>query len=102
MSAGIYKCNNVVAYTMNLEKKLKKRKGATILEIYEGDLTGDDLESELKDMMFKYEIHSIKKEDSDNIKKYRFKNKRTGEIIVSIYPNLDNLTNINKEEWFQN
>ena len=99
MSAGIYKCNGVVAYTMNLEKKLKKRKGATILETYEGELTGDDLENELKDMMFKYETSIIKKEDSDNIKKYRFKNKRTGEQITSIYNHLDNIPNINKDEW---
>ena len=47
MSAGIYMNNGVLAYTQNLEKKLKRRKDAIVIETYQGDLTGDDLEKEL-------------------------------------------------------
>ena len=97
MSAGIYECNGNIAYALNLEKKLKRKKGAKVLETYEGELTGDDLENELKDMLFKYT--TIKQEEQIAIKKYNFKNLRTGKTIVSIYNHLKNIPNINENDW---
>ena len=47
MGAGIYMNNGVLAYSMNLEKKLKRRKNAIIIEEYKGDLEGEELEKEL-------------------------------------------------------
>ena len=43
--------NGVLAYTQNLEKKLKRRKQAVIIEEYKGDLVGDALEYELQQML---------------------------------------------------
>jgi hypothetical protein len=40
--------NGVLAYSMNLEKKLKRRKNAVIIEEYKGDLTIEKIEEQLK------------------------------------------------------
>ena len=42
MSAGIYLNNGVYAYAMDLDKKLRRRKSATIVEEYKG-VEGDVL-----------------------------------------------------------
>lgn len=101
MSAGIYMNNGVLAYSMNLEKKLKRRKDAIVIEEYKGDLTGDDLEKELQRMLDKH--NNITKTESpvedDKPLKYHWKNKINNHTIYSIYPTLDNIPNINKEEW---
>lgn len=70
-----FKYNNKFYSTPNLEKKLKKMK-----------LTLEDIEiiSEEKE----------EKEDTNWRTLYYFKNPKTGEIITSIYPNLDNLKEI--------
>lgn len=69
-----FKYNNKIYNPVNLEKKLKKM-GITM-----GDI----------------EIIPEEKETIEyiNIKLYYFKNKITGELISSIYDNLDNLCNV--------
>ena len=102
MSAGIYMNNGVLAYSMNLEKKLKRRKQAVIIEEYKGDLTGDLLEQQLQIMLNKHIkiTQSDKKEETeDKPLKYHWRNKITGHTHHSIYPHMANIPNINPEEW---
>lgn len=102
MSAGIYMNNGVLAYSMNLEKKLKRRKQAIIIEEYKGDLVGDALEYELQQMLNKHLkiTQSDKKEETeDKPLKYHWRNKITGHTHHSIYPHMANIPNINPEEW---
>ncbi len=102
MSAGIYMNNGVLAYSMDLEKKLKRRKNAVVIEEYNGDLEGEALEKELKKMLAKH--NNITKDTKevdveDKPLKYHWRNKITGYTIHSIYPNLNHIPNINLEEW---
>lgn len=105
MSAGIYMNNGVLAYSMNLEKKLKRRKNAVIIEEYTGDLTGDLLEQQLQIMLNKHlKITASEQPQRDSYVepeplRYHWKNRITGHTISSIYPTLNNIPNINKEEW---
>jgi glutamate synthase domain-containing protein 3 len=102
MSAGIYMNNGVLAYTQNLEKKLKRRKNAIVIETYQGDLTGDDLESALQMMLNKHlniTKSEAKVETEDKPLKYHWRNKITGHTLHSIYPHMNNIPNINPEEW---
>ena len=99
MSVGIYICNGVVGKSLNLEKKLKRKQNATILEIYEGDLTDPkDLEPILQKLLDKHN-NIIKEEDSeieDKPLKYHWRNIITNETLHSIYPELpDHLDKIN-------
>ena len=100
MSAGIYIYNGVIGKSLNLEKKLKKRQGAIILEEYEGDLTEPkDLEPILQSMLDKYNnvTKSEKKEETeDKPLKYHWRNKITNHTLHSIYPTIPS---INLEEW---
>ena len=74
--------NNKIYTTSNLERKLSKL-----------GITEQDIEIQRKQDCSIGEINN-------DIQKYYFKNKNTNEIIVSIYPNLDNLKNvINIEEY---
>ena len=102
MSAGIYMYNGVLAYTQNLEKKLKRRKDAIVIEEYKGTLTGDDLEKELQRMLDKHNNitkSEAKVETEDKPLKYHWRNKITGYTHHSIYPHMNNIPNINPEEW---
>lgn len=102
MSAGIYMNNGVLAYSMNLEKKLKRRKDAIVIEEYKGDLTGDALEAELQRMLNKHNEISkpdTKIETEDKPLKYHWRNKITRHTLHSIYPHMNNIPNINPEEW---
>ena len=102
MSAGIYMNNGVLAYTQNLEKKLKRRKQAVIIEEYKGDLAGDLLEQQLQIMLNKHLkiTQTDKKEETeDKPLKYHWRNKVTGHTHHSIYPHMNNVPNINKDEW---
>ena len=100
MSAGIYMNNGVLAYTQNLEKKLKRRKDAIVIEEYKGTLTGDDLEKELQRMLDKHNnITKVEVETEDKPLKYHWRNKITGHTHHSIYPHMNNIPNINPEEW---
>ena len=100
MSAGIYMNNGVLAYSMNLEKKLKRRKDAIVIEEYKGDLIGDSLEIELQRMLDKHNNitkSEAKVETEDKPLKYHWRNKVTGWTHHSIYPTLMN--GMNPEEW---
>ena len=100
MSAGIYMNNGVLAYTQNLEKKLKRRKDAVVIEEYKGTLTGDALEAELQRMLDKHNnITKVEVETEDKPLKYHWRNKITGHTHHSIYPHMNNIPNINPEEW---
>ena len=102
MSAGIYMNNGVLAYTQNLEKKLKRRKDAIVIEEYKGTLTSDDLEKELQRMLDKHNNitkSEAKVETEDKPLKYHWRNKITGWTHHSIYPHMNNIPNINPEEW---
>lgn len=102
MSAGIYMNNGVLAYSMNLEKKLKRRKNAIIIEEYKGDLEGEELEKELQKMLEKHtEISkpNTKIETEDKPLKYHWRNKVTGWTHHSIYPTITHIPGINLEEW---
>ena len=94
--------NGVLAYTQNLEKKLKRRKQAVIIEEYKGNLVGDALEYELQQMLNKHLkiTQTDKKEETeDKPLKYHWRNKITGHTHHSIYPHMNNIPNINKDEW---
>lgn len=85
---------------MNLEKKLKRRKNAIIIEEYKGDLEGEELEKELQKILEKHNEISkpdTKIETEDKPLKYHWRNKVTGWTHHSIYPHLMN--NMNPEEW---
>ena len=98
MNAGIYMYNGVLAYSMNLEKKLKRRKDAIVIEEYKGDLTGDALEAELQRMLNKHnEISKPDAETEDKPLKYHWRNKITRHTHHSIYPTL--MKGMNPEEW---
>jgi hypothetical protein len=100
MGAGIYMYNGVLAYTQNLEKKLKRRKDAIVIEEYKGDLVGDALEYELQQMLNKHlniTKSETKVETEDKPLKYHWRNKITGWTHHSIYPTL--MKGLNPEEW---
>lgn len=93
--------NGVLAYSMNLEKKLKRRKNAIIIEEYKGDLEGEELERELQKMLDKHNniTKNEVKESEDKPLKYHWRNKVTGHTLHSIYPHINNIPNINLDEW---
>lgn len=101
MSAGIYMNNGVLAYSMDLEKKLKRRKNAIIIEEYNGNLEGEALEKELQKMLAKH--NNITKDTNVDVEdkplKYHWRNKITGYTLHSIYPHMNHIPNINLEEW---
>lgn len=96
MSAGIYKCNGVLAYSLNLEKKLKRKKNAEIVEVCEGEVT----EEFLQKLLDKHN-NIIKKEDSEieDPLKYHWKNIITNETLHSIYPEFPE--HLNKNNWIK-
>lgn len=96
MSAGIYKCNGVLAYSLNLEKKLKRKKNAEIVEVCEGDVT----EEFLQKLLDKHN-NITKKEDSEieDPLKYHWKNIITNETLHSIYPEFPD--HLDKNNWIK-
>lgn len=101
MSAGIYVNNGVYAYAMDLEKKLRRRKNATIIEEYNGDLTGKELEMELQKIADKYNNNKPEKKEieTSNTLKYHWRNKITGYTLHSIYSEISHIPNIKLDEW---
>lgn len=93
--------NGKLAYSLNLEKKLKRRKEAIIIEEYKGDLTGELLERQLQILLNKHTKITKEEpiEEEPEPLKYHWRNRITGHTLHSIYPTLDNIPNINKEEW---
>ena len=100
MRAAIYLKNNIVCKTNNIQKKLKKE-SAPIEILEEWEYNND---SKKLDEKYNYWNRVLAKntaeEKSEEVKLYHFKNPKTGETISSIYYNLDNIPNINKEEWY--
>ena len=96
MSAGIYKCNGVFAYSLNLEKKLKRKKNAEIVEVCEGEVT----EEFLQKLLDKYN-NITKKEDSEieDPLKYHWRNIITNETLHSIYPEFPD--HLDKNNWIK-
>lgn len=78
-----FEYNNKVYEVPNLEKKLKRM-----------HLSKNDVK-----MISKMEatIKKVVEEEKDDTKKYYFRNKYTGHTLVSIYPDLRNISN--KEQW---
>jgi hypothetical protein len=102
MSAGIYMNNGVLAYSMNLEKKLKRRKNAVIIEEYKGNLEGDLLEKELQAMLDKHTAITKTEQSRDEETKplkYHWRNKITGYTLHSIYSEISHIPNIKLDEW---
>ena len=100
MKAAIYLKNNIVYKTNNIQKKLKKE--STPIEILEEW----EYENDSKKLDEKYNYwnrtlnRNIEEEKNEESKFHHFKNSRTEETITSIYSHLDNIPNINKEEWY--
>lgn len=99
--AYIFKYNDKVYQTMNLNKKLKRLKvnQDDIDILYQGDLTQAELEKKYLDITDA--IKAVPTEAWHNVKLYTFRNTKTGGIIVSIYDCLDNLkecVNVNEYE----
>ena len=96
MGAGIYKCNGVFAYSLNLEKKLKRKKNAEIVEVCEGEVS----EEFLQKLLDKYN-NITKKEDSEieDPLKYHWKNIITNETLHSICPEFPD--HLDKNNWIK-
>ena len=78
--------NGVLAYAMNLEKKLKRRKGAVIIEEYTGS---EPTEAILQEMLNKHNnITKTVSETTDKPLKYHWINLKTKCSTHSIYPDL--------------
>ena len=85
MSAGIYMYNGQLAYSLNLEKKLKRRKGAIIIE----ECVGNPTEEELQKLLDKHNnIVKTTELVEDKPLKYHWLNLKTNCTTHSIYPDL--------------
>ena len=100
MKAAIYLKNNIVCKTTNIQKKLKKE--STPVEILEEWEYKNDAQKLDEKYNYWYRLlnRNVEEEKNEETQPYHFKNLKTGETISSIYPNLDNIPNINKEEWY--
>ncbi|MGM9532186.1 hypothetical protein [Intestinibacter sp.] len=77
-----------------------KRKYNKIINNPEMKILEECSKEELEDryLYWKDKYKAIE-EESEEVKKYYFSDGK-GSVIVSIYPNLDNIPGINKEEWY--
>ena len=80
MSAGIYMYNGTLAYSFNLEKKLKRRKGAVIIEECSENVT----EEYLQKLLDKHNKITTVKETNDLPLKYYWYNPETRCTLVTI------------------
>ena len=79
-------------------KIVKNRKFSKILNNPNIKILEECSKEELEDKyLYWKDKYKVIEEESEEVKKYYFINGR--ETIVSIYPNLDNIPGINKEEW---
>lgn len=76
MSAGLYELNGIISYSLNLEKKLKRKPNAKIIKVVE-NATEEDLIALIKT--------TEKVSTDDNITLYYFYNPETQYTISSIY-----------------
>ena len=98
MSAGIYLYKEQLYCTTNLEKKLKRRKDAVVIEEYCGTETGSELESILQKMLDKH--NNITKTESvseDKPLSYHWLNKVTKQSFHSIKDKLHSVKD--PENW---
>lgn len=80
-------------------KIVKNRKFSKILNNPNIKILEECSKEELEDKyLYWKDKYKVIEEESEEVKKYYFTNGR--ETIVSIYPNLDNIPGINKEEWY--
>ena len=99
MSAGLYELNGNISYTKDLDKKLKRKKGATIIQEYKGDDL-ENIESILQKMLNDYVKDNVSEDVEDSKELYVFYNNTTKETITSIYSTLEYLKNdLNIKEW---
>lgn len=90
---AIYKLNNKLYKTSNLEKKLKKLKEIPEI-VYQEEFTGNLKEVDLRlDKIINSILNKEEIIEYNDTKLYQFKNKE-GYIISSIYDNLDHLRNV--------
>ena len=80
---------------MDLEKKLKRKKNAEIVEVCDDSLN----ELELQQCLNKYLIVQKEQEIVKETTLHHFKNIITNETLTSIYSDLHNIPNIKLEEW---
>lgn len=100
--ATIFKYKNKIYQAINLDKKLKRLKVSEndIEILFQGELSQSELEKKFLELT--NSIKEIPTENWHNPNLYYFKNIKTNETIVSIYPTLDNLKNIiNISEWMK-
>ena len=98
--ATIFKHNNEVYQCVNLKKKLKRlRIDESDIEIlFEGELSQSELEKKYLELTQVNEDDNV---DDNDIKLYYFLNPKTGYSIMSIYPTLDNLKDIENIEEYE-
>lgn len=98
MKAAIYLKNNIICKTTNLQKKLKKEtQPIEVLE--EWDYKNDLNKIDEKYNYWKNLLNRKEEKEIEETKMYYFKNPKTGETIVSIYPELDNVKSYIKD-WY--
>lgn len=101
MSAGIYAINGNLSYSFNLEKKLKRRPNAIIIEVLDSEnITEQDLQKCLDKHL------GIIKEEVERTPelplKYSWKNKITNETFHSIYSELPNIKELQPlDNWYE-
>lgn len=80
-------------------KIIKNRKFSKVLNNPNIKILEECSKEELEDRyLYWKDKYKVIEEESEEVKKYYFTNGK--ETITSIYPNLDNIPGINKEEWY--
>lgn len=89
--------NDVVKVT-NLKRKINKFANNPEIKILE-ECDTDQLDDKYDYWCRTLNTNQIEQEE--DIKFYYFRNTKTGHTITSIYPHLDNIPKLVKEEWVQ-
>ena len=95
--AVILNGNDVVKVT-NLPRKINKFANNPEIKILE------ECDADQLDDKYNYwcrTLNTNQAEQEEDIKFYYFRNTKTGYTITSIYPHLDNIPKLVKEEWIQ-
>lgn len=89
---------NDVVKVSNLKRKYNKFVNNPEIKILE-ECDEDQLEE--KYAYWQRTINYKEEEKEEQTKFYYFRDTKTGYTITSIYPHLNNIPNINKEDWIQ-
>lgn len=89
--------NDVVKVT-NLPRKINKFANNPEIKILE-ECDADQLDDKYNYWCRTLNTNQVEQEE--DIKFYYFRNTKTGHTITSIYPHLDNIPKLIKEEWVQ-